>query len=132
MNQNCSKLTDRLDKWRVAANCQKTDLIAFAGTLVAPRLQQQSIQLSNETKVLGITIDSGLTFKTQKNIARGNLSIKWNMIITHLHAGLSMWTIRKILTAVIIPKACYGSHLWDRNHTISIYKRIKEMLSVAD
>ena len=130
MDHNCNRLTDWLDKWQLAANCQKTDLITFTGTLVAPLLQQQPIQLSEETKVLGITIDSGLNFKTQQNIARGNLSTKWNMIKPHIHAGLSMWTIRKILTAVIIPKACYGSHLWDRNHTISIYNQIKEMLRI--
>ena len=112
------------------ANCQKTDLIAFAGALVTPRLQQQPIQLSDATKVLGITTNSGLPFKMQQNIARGNLSTKWNMITPHLHAGLSMWTNRKILTAVIIPKACYGSHLWDTNHTIPIYNQIKEMLRI--
>lgn len=82
------------------------------------------------TKALGITIDRSMKFTSQLEIARGSLIRKWNMLKPYINNGLNMTVTRKILTTVILPKACYGSHIWDQQQRLSIYQQLKDLLRV--
>ena len=113
------------------ANCQKTDMVTFKGSLQCASINGEFIQQATHTKVLGLQIDEGLNFKMQIAHSKGVLTKKWNMLKPFIHAGLDIRTTRKILTTVIIvPKALYNASLWDLNGSISLYPFLKEMLYV--
>lgn len=130
MEKNCESISSWLYKWRIAANGSKSDLINFNSDISILTVSQEVIRPTNETRVLGITVDKDLRFKTQHQQAKVSLKRKWGMIKPLLSAGLTAKTAKTILMSVIIPAACHGSHLWDSSSSISIYTEVKEMLRI--
>ena len=70
----CDKLTAWLSKWRLKANCSKTDLLVFHGNCDVPRLSGESINKCSSTKVLGITVDEKLNWGSSKPMQKYPLS----------------------------------------------------------
>ena len=130
LDQNGEALSAWLNRWRLCANCQKTDVVPFRGTANPPVIQGTQVQLVKHTKVLGVIIESNMSFQMQLDTAKSNATRKWNMLKSHIGAGLSMTACRKILNTVVIPKACYCGHLWDLNSDISLYTFLKDLLRV--
>ena len=94
---SCDKLTAWLSKWRLKANCSKTDLLVFYGNCDVPKLSGESINKCSTTKVLGITVDEKLNFEAHLNRCKNTLSQKWNMVKPFIYKGLSVQTSRFIL-----------------------------------
>ena len=131
MNNNGASLSSWLNKWRMSANCQKTDVLIFNGQINPPAIQGEMVQQATKTKVLGVIIEGNMSFKIQLEEAKSKASRKWNMLKSHIGAGMSMLATRKLLTTVIISKACYCAHLWDLNKEISMYNYLKETLRMS-
>jgi len=104
----CQSITNWLFKWRLKANCTKTDAITFKGIPIQLKISDERINISSETKVLGLVVDRGLKFKQQKDLASATLSKSWALLRPYIHHGLAPRVSEKILTSVILPKA---SHL---------------------
>lgn len=121
-----------LSKWRMCANCGKTDIIQFKGALTRPiYIGPQEIKVQDRTKVLGMTVDSTLKYQKQIEIAKAVLTRKWNMIKPFIYSGLRMETSRKILLSVILPKVFHSAHIWDPGgSSISIYSMLKDIANV--
>ena len=125
---NCDLLSNWLLKWRMKANCGKTETVCFKGNLDPLRLSGDLICQTKQSKVLGLIVDESLSFKDQKAHANATLTTKWNMLLPFLNNGLSAQTARTILTMVILPKAFYNSHIWDTKDTLSVYSQLKSLL----
>ena len=130
IQRNCDQISNWMNRWRIKANCTKTDIINFNSNIDAPKINGENINKSTESKVLGVTIDSELKFQSQLEISRNSLQRKWNMLTPLIRAGLNVSTTRKLLNTVILPKALYGAHLWDTDCKISIYYYLKEMMHI--
>ena len=124
---SCDKLTAWLSKWRLKANCSKTDLLVFYGNCDVPKLSGESINKCSSTKVLGITVDEKLNFEAHLNRCKNTLSQKWNMVKPFIYKGLSVQTSRFILLNVIMPKTHYLSFLWDFKNKFSVYSIVKDL-----
>lgn len=128
--KNCDQVAMWMNRWRITANCAKTDLINFTSQIQSLHINGENINVADETKVLGVIIDSKLTFQLQRDRAKNSLQRKWNLLKPFVHAGLSASTTRKILTTVMLPGAFYASHLWDIKNELKIYNVVKEMMHV--
>jgi hypothetical protein len=49
VTENCDVISSWLNRWQMAANCQKTDLIIFEGSLETPSIQQTAVQVAMST-----------------------------------------------------------------------------------
>ena len=125
---DCDAISKWLAKWRMKANCAKSQLVCFRGNLDPLTLSGDTINPTNSSEVLGMVIDSHLSFKDQKAKADRILCTKWNMVLPFLYSGLSAQTARSILTKVILPKAFYNAHIWDTKDTLTVYKQLKSLL----
>jgi len=126
----CDIVHKWLNKWRLQANPTKSDFIVFSGEANTPKLGNKAINKANEGKVLGLTIDSKLSFKTQIQSSKYSLTRKWSMLKPYIYGGLNICTARKIILTVILPKAAYLAHIWDTSKCLSIYNMLKDTLHV--
>jgi hypothetical protein len=80
MEQNNLMLPTWLKKWRMVANCSKTDLITFRGTIRTQNTNNKNINISSKTKVLGLVLDKELKFKEHIQLTQAAINRKWNML----------------------------------------------------
>ena len=130
LKQNCQHISQWLTKWRMSANCAKTDVIWFKGKSYQLEICNEKLNNTTETKVLGVIIDQNMSFIQQKANAQGIVTKKWNLLTPFINAGLVPLTSRKIFTSVIVPKARYNSYIWDPKCETTTYKCLKDMLGV--
>ena len=131
LERNCKTFSDWIHKWRMKANCSKTDVMWFRGHPTPLTISNEDINTAHSTKVLGITIDDNLTFQIHREESKGIIARKWNMLKPFIFTGLKPIATRKILNTVIIPKAYYNSFIWDENHTLSVHYCMKDLLGTS-
>lgn len=100
----------------------------FSSDIQSVKIREEKINTASETKVLGVAIDSKFRFATQKAQANNTRKRKGNLMKPFVYAGLKMHTFRRILTTVIISKACYENHLWETDHSVKVYGMVKDIL----
>ena len=134
LNENiksaCESISQWLSKWRLKANCSKTDLIYFKGTPAQMQISHENINSATETKVLGLVVDQKLTFKHQREVAKSTLTRKWNMLLPYVRHGLCPQVTRTILNTTILPKVLYNAFIWDTNEDMSLHTCLKDLLGV--
>ena len=123
----CDSISNWLEKWRLKANCSKTDLIVFKGSCIVPNISGEKINKSSQTKVLGIVIDERLTFDQQLRNCQNSLVQKWNMVKPFIYRGLNVETGRFILLHAIMSSTHYLSFIWDFKHRLSVYQMVKDL-----
>jgi hypothetical protein len=107
------------DRTKLPINTKKTVVVPFTRKrnikrLKEPILFNKIIQLSNEVKYIGITIDKGLTWKDQvdKFIDKANKAF-WTCRFTFGKTwGLKPKVVYWIYTAVVRPIITYGATIW--------------------
>ena len=121
----CSKISLWLKKWRLKANCAKTDLLVFYGSSDNPVLSGEKILQQKETKVLGINLDEKLSFDSHLAKCQNMIQQKWNLLKPFIFRGLSVQTSKFILLQVIMPKTHYLGFIWDQKLRFSVYQMVK-------
>ena len=128
LKSTCESISQWLSKWRLKANCTKTDLIYFKGQPTQMKISNENINITSETKVLGLIVDKSLKFKQQKELAKSTLNRKWNMLLPYIRHGLRPQVTRTILNTAILPKVLYNAFIWDINEEISLHTCLKDLL----
>ena len=128
--KTCDGLSEWLYKWRLKANCSKTEILLFNGTCDMPILSNENIVKKDVSKVLGILIDDRLTFDQHLANCKNALTQKWNLVKPFINKGLNIETCKFILEQSIMSKTHYLSYLWDHKQRLSIYQMVKEFLRV--
>ena len=126
INSAATAVQQWLLRWRLKLNCTKTFLMYFNpdGNESPIKISDNTILPCAETKVLGITIDSKLTFSSHKAQSQHTMQRKWNMLLPFL-TTLTPKTIKTIYISVIKPSGFYCSHLWDINNQLNTYGFLK-------
>ena len=125
---NCDLIQQWMTKWKLKINYSKTEIVIFNGDLRAPLINNHKITISDNSKVLGITIDNKLTFEKQRSACTKSLETKMNMLKPFIYAGLKIESAKRILTQVILPKVLHGASLWDAKNTMPLSPHIKFLL----
>ena len=92
------------------------------------RMSNENINITTETKVLGIIVDQNLKFEQQKDLAKSTLTRKWNMMLPYIRHGLRPQVTRTILNTAILPKVLYNAYIWDINEEMSLHTCLKDLL----
>ena len=82
------------------------------------RISNENINITTETKVLGIIVDQNLKFEQQKDLAKSTLTRKWNMMLPYIRHGLRLQVARKILNTAVPPKVLYNAFIRDINEEL--------------
>ena len=64
MQSNCRQLGSWLVKWRMGTNCSKTDVLRFSSPTAPLMINGERLTTSKYTTVLGLHLDTQMTFKT--------------------------------------------------------------------
>ena len=123
----CDKISNWLRKWRLKANCTKSDLLLFYGSVDNPILSGEQILRQDHTKVLGITIDEKLSFDVHLANCQNTLQQKWNLLKPFIYRGLNVQTAKFILQQVVMTKTHYLGFIWDLKLKLSINQIVKSI-----
>ena len=110
-------------KWRMVINCQKnkTEMVCFStaennSDLVPEKFKigDKEIGLVSETKVLGLIIDSKLSYKPHSQLVLKKLNLKWFQIRKYCNrnTGLNQRVMVTLIRTLFISCLCYAGHLW--------------------
>ncbi|KAL5260728.1 hypothetical protein ACHWQZ_G010771 [Mnemiopsis leidyi] len=111
-------------KWRMVINCNtnKTEVICFSCKDIAAvpttfQLCGNTIQLTDSSKVLGITIDRRLNYRQHSQNVLNNLMYRWVCIsrYTNRNWGLNQRVLVRLTKTVIFSCLFYGSLIWQNN-----------------
>ena len=143
MNNVCKNLHAWSCKWRMVINCNpnKTEVMCFNTaegdrSLIPPQfyIGEQVIKIVEETKVLGLTLDSKLSFVAHSNSVYKSLCHRWVTIcqLTNRNWGLSQAVLVRLAQTLFLSKMCYAGIVWLRgNQTVKIEKLWYKMLKTA-
>ena len=115
-------------KWRMVINCNvnKTEVICFSCqdiTAVPTSFQLcgNTIQLTDSSKVLGITIDRRLNFKQHSQNVLNNLIYRWVCIsrYTNRNWGLNQKVLIRLTKTLMFSCLFYGSLIWQNNTNLA-------------
>ena len=94
--------------WRLVINCNvnKTEIICFnsydhAGIPTSFNLGGKQIHLTDQTKVLGVILDSKLTYKKHSKHVYNNLVYRWVCMSRYANRNWGMDTFNKTLSHVL-------------------------------
>ena len=111
-------------RWRMVVNCSinKTEVICFncQDITAVPNTFQlcgNTIQLTDTSKVLGITLDRKLNFKQHSENMFNNLVYRWICISKYANRnwGLNQRVLVRLVKTVIFSSLFYGSLVWQTN-----------------
>ena len=111
-------------KWRMVINCSvnKTEVICFNCQDISAvpntfQLCGNSIQLTDSSKVLGITLDRKLSFKQHSENMLNNLIYRWICIsrYTNRNWGLNQRVLVCLAKTIMFSTLFYGSLVWQTN-----------------
>ena len=143
MNNVCKNLHAWSCKWRMVINCNpnKTEVMCFNTaegdkSLIPPQFNigDQVIKIVEETKVLGLTLDSKLNFVAHSNSVYKSLCHRWVTIcqLTNRNWGLNQAVLVRLAQTLFLSKMCYAGIVWLRgNQTVKIEKLWYKMLKTA-
>ena len=111
------------NKWRLKINCQKdkTEVICFHtaenNEALIPKtfkLENESINLVDKTKVLGLIIDKDLSYKYHAEETLKMLNMTWVDICKYSNRewGFNIHTMIQLIKTMFIPKLQYAGHIW--------------------
>ena len=123
MQKNCDKLFKWTIKWRFKINCQKGKTEAVAINCEHELRKKQlyiglnEIDYVPESKILGVYVDSNLSWKRQVNSVRSKVWFAWHKIkkLTSRYKGLKMETIIHLVKIAVLPIMFYCSPVWLMN-----------------
>ena len=132
-NELLLNITTWKNKWRLKINCQinKTEVICFNTaennqSLIPAtfKLDDETIQLVEKTKVLGLIIDKDLSYKYHAEETLKQLNITWADICKYSHRewGFNIQTMVQLVKTMYIPKLQYAGHLYLTESNIEIIK----------
>ena len=84
---NCRIFTTWIQKWKMKANCSRTDRIWFQGCSKQLEINEENLTRAQTTKALGITLDYKLNFERQNEETKAAISKKWNMLHPFITTG---------------------------------------------
>ena len=90
----------------------------------------QPVNFSNETKYLGVTLDSKLTWTTHFNkiTARGKQYLMQIMNALNKTWGPKPTLVRWIFTAIVRPRISYACMIW--SHTINYKTKLRKLQQI--
>ena len=94
----------------------------FIGPMKAVKLENKVIKVVNESKCLGVTIDSKLKWKTQVNNAASSMNVKLKQI--KRFRSLSPQTLEKIYFQGILPGSTYGIAVWGSGASLEALEEV--------
>ena len=123
---------DWTSQWRMVINCNvnKTEIICFncTDTSAVPQSFQlcgNTIQLTESSKVLGITLDRKLNFKQHSHDIYNKLIYRWVCLsrYTNRNWGMNQKVTVRLAKTVMFSCLFYGSLIWQTNsNTMEINK----------
>ena len=122
LNEVIKSLEQWTRMWRMVINCDrdKTEFICFnkaAREDVIPNsiiITGKPVIQVEQTKVLGLIIDSKLTYKQHSQEIYRRLLEKWAKICSYcnIHWGFNQRVLRRLINTVFIPIIQYAGHIW--------------------
>ena len=122
LNNVVSELYQWTRKWRMVINCNKnkTEYICFgtaAGQDKIPesvKIGDKTVHRVDKTKVLGLTIDSKLSYIPHSREVYRNLCGKWAKICqyTNIHYGFNQRVLTQLINTLFISSIQYAGHIW--------------------
>ena len=94
----------------------------FIGPMKAVKLENKVIKVVNESKCLGVTIDSKLKWKTQVKNAASSMNVKLKQI--KRFRSLSPQTLEKIYFQGILPGSTYGIAVWGSGASLEALEKV--------
>ena len=84
------------------------------------KIADKVIKRVSETKVLGLTIDEHLTYKSHSQIILKSLHNRWITLCkySNRHWGFSQQVMLYLVKALFMSKLSYASHIWISNENI--------------
>ena len=120
-------------------NVDKTILVPInvdATFIKSPKIGTEAVKLLESFKILGVTFDSKLTFKSHANVMKGRALHHFQTMdkLVGQKWGLNPRTLIRIFIQVLIPKVLYAAPIWALRNLIilnsAINKTIKQTLEV--
>ena len=143
----CLNLENWCSKWKMIINCNtnKTEYMVFStaekdqGLIpVTFQIGQRSIKKVNVTCVLGLHIDSDLTFKHHSSVVHNCLLLRWITILrnSNKHWGLNYTVMTRLIKVLFLPCLFYGGMVWINQHNLADinklwYKVLKSTLGAT-
>ena len=143
----CLNLDNWCSKWKMIINCNtnKTEYMVFSTTEkdqglipVTFPIGQRRIKKVNVTCVLGLHIDSDLTFKHHSSVVHNRLLLRWITILmnSNKHWGLNYTVMTRLIKVLFLPCLFYGGMVWINQHNLADinklwYKVLKSTLGAT-
>ena len=127
-------------KWRLKINVDKMILVPInvdATFIKFHKIGTEAVKILESCKILGVTFDSKLTFKSHANVMKGRALHHFETMdkLVGQKWGLSPQTLIRLFSQVLIPKVLYAAPIWALRNLITlnsaINKTIKQPLGVA-
>ena len=123
------------EKWRMVVNCDtdKTEYICFgrAKNDLTPiptkmALGSKTINQVEETKVLGLTIDSKLSFDSHAKNVYSNLVFRWSMICQHCNRnwGFNIKIMTRLLQTLFLSSLHYAGFIWMTKRNMTCIEKL--------
>ena len=122
-------------KWRMKVNCDKnkTEIICFHTAennkdLIPKsfKLGENQLYLVSETRVLGLTMDENLTYKSHSHEVLRSLHAKWATLCkySNRHWGFNQNVMLYLIKTLFISKLSYAGHIWITKENIKEINRL--------
>ena len=134
MQKMCQYLYVWCSKWKLIPNCDinKTECIIiapntsignFGHTFVPLKIGRKQINYASQSTVLGLTIDSELTFKNHANFKLRQCWFAWHKITcnSNRYRGLNASSLRMLFKTIVLTKLLYAAPIWLREN-LGVYK----------
>ena len=102
------------------------------------QIGQRSIKKVNVTCVMGLHIDSDLTFKHHSSVVHNRLLRRWITILrnSNKHWGLNYTVMTRLIKVLFLPCLFYGGMVWINQHNLADinklwYKVLKSFLGAT-
>ena len=114
--------------WRLVINCNvnKTEIICFnsydhAGIPTSFTLGGKQIHLTDQTKVLGVILDSKLTYKKHSKHVYNNLVYRWVCMSRYANRnwGMNQAVLVRVAKTILFSTLFYGSIIWMKNSNMT-------------
>ena len=126
-------------KWRLKMNVDKTILVPInidAALIKSHKIGDEAVKILDSCKILGVTFDSKMTFKTHANVMKGRALHHFQTMdkLVGQKWGLSPQTLIRLFNQVLIPKVLYAAPIWALRNldtlNSAINKTVKQALGV--
>ena len=119
--------------WRMVINCDvnKTEIICFntyesAALPSSLSLGGKPIYLTNQTKVLGVTLDNKMCFQQHSKNVYNNLVYRWISMSRYANRnwGMNQAVIIRLVRTILSSTLFYGSIVWINNSNLGDIQKL--------